>query len=109
MRDSLKSALEHAQTLTLDDLPAFLGELEQIRVTALARLSAPVAAPTQPDERVDITTAAKRLGVSTSYLYRNHRRLAFCKPEGRKLLFSARGIEQHIKKSRRKKSERGEH
>ncbi|MGC2332512.1 MAG: hypothetical protein WA581_13740 [Candidatus Acidiferrales bacterium] len=99
MRDSLKPALEHAQTLALDDLPAFLGEMEQIRVTALARLSTPVVAST-PDERVDITTAAKRLGVSTSYLYRNHGRLSFCKPEGRKLLFSARGIEQHIKKSR---------
>jgi hypothetical protein len=100
MRDALKVALEQAATLALDDLPMFLGELEQIRVTALARLSAPVAAPTQPDERVDIGTAAKRLGVSTSYLYRNHKKLPFCKPEGRKLLFSVRGIAEHIKRSR---------
>jgi hypothetical protein len=96
----LKPALEDAQSLALDDLAQFLGELEQIRVTALARLSAPIAAPAQPDERVDIAEAAKRLGVSTSYLYRNHKRFSFCKPEGRKLLFSARGIEQHIKRSR---------
>lgn len=98
MRDKLKAALEEARSLPLDDLPAFLGELEQVRVTALARLSAPVAAPAPPDERVDIATAAKRLGVSTSYLYRNHKRLSFCKNEGRKLLFSARGIEQHIRR-----------
>lgn len=100
MRENLKSALEEARSLPTDDLAEFLGELEQIRVTALARLSAPVATPAQPDERIDITEAAKRLGVSTHYLYKHHKRFPFCKPEGRKLLFSVRGIEQHIKRSR---------
>jgi hypothetical protein len=100
MRDTLKRALDDARNLPTEELAEFLGELERIRVTALARLSAPVAAPALPDERIDIAEAAKRLGVSTHYLYKNHKRFSFCKPEGRKLLFSARGIEQHIKRSR---------
>ena len=100
MREKLKSALEDARSLPTDDLPEFLGEIETIRVTALSRLNTPISAPALPDERIDITEAAKRLGVSTHYLYKHHKRFSFCKPEGRKLLFSVRGIEQHIKRSR---------
>jgi coproporphyrinogen III oxidase-like Fe-S oxidoreductase len=96
MREELKAALDLAKTLPPDDLAAFLGELEQVRVTALARIAAPVK-ETKPDERVDIHEAARRLGVSKHYLYRHHRQMMFAGREGGKLVFSSAGMEAYIK------------
>jgi excisionase family DNA binding protein len=76
-----------------------LGELEQIRVTALARLSPPtVSGP--PDEFLDVASAAKRLGVSEDYLYRHQRKFPFVRRIGRKLLFSSAGIAGYMKRAR---------
>jgi hypothetical protein len=60
------------ETSSPAEIPALLGELEQIRVTAPARLSSPAAA-CPPDELLDVHTTAKRLGVSEDYLYRHLR------------------------------------
>jgi len=73
MRSELQPALRLAATVSLEDVAAFLGELEQIRITALARLSSP-AAVSQPDELLDVGATAKRLGVSQDYLYRHQRK-----------------------------------
>src|SRR5580704_18419309 len=58
-----------ARTLPSEELPRLLGDLEEVRATALARLVAPPPAHTGPDELIDVQEASRRLGVSTDYLY----------------------------------------
>ena len=74
MRSELQTALMAAQELPEDELPRLLGELEEIRCTATLRL-----------------------GVSQDYLYRHHRDFPFTRRIGRRLLFSALGIEKYIR------------
>jgi excisionase family DNA binding protein len=99
MRLSLESALLQARTIAPDELPRFLGDLEEVRVTALARLSIPTIRP-QPDELLTVEETSKRMGISTDYLYRNHRRLPFVRRVGRRLLFSSAGLDSYITKKR---------
>lgn len=47
-----------------------------------------------PDENLSAPEAARRLGVSPDYLYRNARKLPFTVRIGRRLLFSARGLDR---------------
>ncbi len=50
------------------------------------------------DTLLDVREAAKRLGTSSDYLYRNSKRLPFTVRLGpRQLRFSARGIERYIR------------
>jgi excisionase family DNA binding protein len=97
MRDDLKPILAQARTVTPDELPRLLGDLEEVRATALARLTAPQPIQSPADELIDVSEAAKRLGMSRGYLYRHHKQFPFTRHMGRKLLFSARGIEKYIK------------
>lgn len=104
MNDNLKSALaallSAARTeLPREELPDFLAEIERVRALAWARLQAPVAAP--HDELLDIDIAAQRLGLSKHYLYRHSKQFSFTRHQGRKLLFSAHGIQQHIQQQPR--------
>ena len=95
MRQELETALTAARELPQPELPRLLGELEEIRATALARLTAP--APLQVlDQLLDIAEAAARLGVSKDYLYRNHSRLPFVRRMGTALRFSAAGLSDYI-------------
>ena len=99
MNDGLKPALlrclEAARTeLPLEELPDFLAEIERVKALAWARLQAPIAAPR--DELLDIGKAAQRLGISKTKLYRDHRKYPFVRHDGRRLLFSALGIDAHI-------------
>ncbi len=64
----------------------------------MARLSAPAPVASTPDELVDVEEAARRLGISTEYLYRHHKKFPFTRREGRKLLFSSAGIAEYLKK-----------
>jgi len=73
----LQSALDAARALPPEELPRFLGDLEEVRMTALARLSAPAvqhqAQPhTDGDDTLDVDGAAKYLGISAKWIYRNH-------------------------------------
>lgn len=95
MRSELQHALHLAEALNLEELAAFLGELEQVRVTALVRLSSPVVA-SQPDELLDVGATAKRLGVSEDYLYRHQVEFPFARRIGRKLLFSSSGLNKYL-------------
>jgi hypothetical protein len=95
MRSELQPAIELARTLAPDELPDLLGDLEVIRATAYARLTAP-AEPSQPDESLDVAAAAKRLGVSPSYFYKHHSRFKFVRSEGRKLVVSSAGLEKYL-------------
>ena len=90
--------LDSLQNMQPERLPELLGELEVIRANALLRLSAPTVIA--HDDQVSVEEAAQRLGVSTGFLYRNWKRRPFTRRMGRKLLFSSRGIDDYIRKSR---------
>lgn len=90
-----------ARDTPVDDLPALIGILESAKAVAWSRLTAPAPIQSQADELIDVSEAAKRLGISEDYLYRHHKDLAFTRHAGRKLLFSARGIEQYISQKKR--------
>jgi hypothetical protein len=85
---SLERVLDLARTLPTAELPVFIGELETVRVTALARITTPHI-ESQRDENLDVAEAARRLGVSKGYLYHAWPRLPFARHEGRRLLFRA--------------------
>jgi excisionase family DNA binding protein len=88
--------------LPREELPALIGELESIKAIAFARLATPVQAPTQNhDELLGVAEASKRLGLSRDYLYRHKGQFAFTRHQGRKVLFSAHGIERYIEQQPR--------
>ncbi len=97
MRRELETVLKIARDLNAEQLPELLGELEQVRVTAMARLAAPVIMQPSVDRLLGVGEAAKRMGVSEDYLYRHHQEFSFTTRMGRKLLFSSAGIEKHIR------------
>ena len=97
MRRELEAVLKLACDLNVERLPEFLGELEQARVTAFARLAAPVFMQPQIDRQLEVEEAAKLLGMSEDYLYRHHQDFSFTRREGRRLLFSLLGIQKHIR------------
>lgn len=96
MRRELECALAQARTLGPEELPRLLGDLEEIRATALARLGSP-RVEARPDELLDVDEAAKRLGCSRDYLYHHHRRLPFTRRLGKRLLFSSEGMDRYLK------------
>jgi len=61
--DGLKSALarcrDAARDLPAEELPDLIGELEAIKATAWARLTAPALATQEHDELLDVETAAE--------------------------------------------------
>jgi predicted DNA-binding transcriptional regulator AlpA len=80
-----------------EDLPGLAGRLEELRALVWSRLASPRPAPDcadGPDEALDAEEAARRLGMSPSRLYKNSRRLPFAAKQGRRVVFSARGIER---------------
>jgi excisionase family DNA binding protein len=101
MRRELEPALNLARTLAAAELPEFLGELECIRVSALARLSPHSQEQERADRLLDVNEAANCLHCSPEYLYRNHRRLPFTRREGRKLLFSSNELDKYLKRKSR--------
>jgi excisionase family DNA binding protein len=96
MRTELQNVLKAVTELPPEQLPRLLGELEEIRCTALARLSAPAPAQTQ-EQLLDVEAAAQRLGVSRDYLYRHHAELPFTRRMGKALRFSTTGMEKWLR------------
>lgn len=91
--DTLLGAASHVPT---EELPGFLGQLETIRITGMARLTAPT--PVEPwDKLIGVGPAAERLGVSPDHLYHNSARFPFTRRVGRRLLFSSLGLDAYIK------------
>jgi hypothetical protein len=99
VRRDIEPILKLARELPADDLPQLIGELAEVNAVALARLTAPNV-EAKPDANVGVREAARRLGVSISYLYKNHGRYRFARHEGGRLLFSASGLERHLKQSK---------
>jgi excisionase family DNA binding protein len=94
----LEPALEDARTLPADKLPRLLGDLEEVRCTALARLSAPTPAQQPPDVLLSVNQAAEKLNCSKDTLYK--RDFPFVKRLGRKRLFSQNGIDEYLRKQK---------
>lgn len=100
MTRELDAVMTAARTLAPDELPRLLGELETVRAVAWSRLTVPTPANLQTrDQLLDVDAAAKRLGMSAGYLYRNHKRFSFTRRVGRSLRFSAEGIDSYIHES----------
>lgn len=95
MRDGLQIVLREAQELPTDQLPALIGGFVTV---LMERLMAVPVQSEQPDALLDVVEAAGRLRVSKDYLYR-HKEFPFRRREGRKLLFSAAGIDKHIRQT----------
>jgi len=95
MRAELQNVLTAVMELPPEQLPRLLGELEEIRCIALARLSTPAVARPE-DQLLNIAEAARRLGVSKDYLYRHSGEFAFTRRMGRALRFSSDGIQDHL-------------
>ncbi len=91
--------LQAAREAALEDLPVLIGQLEAAKATAWARLTAPAPAQ-EHDELLNVPEAARRLGISEDYLYAHHREYPFTRRHGRKLLFSALGIDRHIRQNK---------
>lgn len=89
--------LRFARELPAEELPRLLGEIEEVRCTAMARLTGPAPLPSRADELLPVEEASRRLGVSKDYLYRHGGDFPFTRRMGRKLLFSSLGIERYIK------------
>lgn len=98
--DLLERLRNIARELPAGELPDFIGELEAVKATAWTRLTVPASTCLKHDALLDVATAAGRLGVSSDYLYRHSREYSFTRRQGRKLLFSALGIEKHISQKR---------
>lgn len=86
------------------ELAEVLGQLRRLEAIAWARLAATAAngaahsSDSPPDTLLDAKEAARRLGTSVDYLYRHAPELPFTvRPGGRRLRFSARGIERYIR------------
>jgi predicted DNA-binding transcriptional regulator AlpA len=105
MKQELEHVLQAAQNLPAAALPELLGDLEQIRVTALARLTTPALAASAPDTLLNVAEAAERLGMSAGYLYRHHSEFPFSRRMGKSLRFSSAGISSYL--SNKRVSKRG--
>ena len=79
-----------------EELPALSVALSARVSVATARLleAPPTGLPHRhaPDENLSVDVAAKRLGVSKSFLYKR-KKLPFRKKIGSRVLFSARGLQ----------------
>lgn len=82
--------------LAAEEIPAVIAQLASVQSALAARLLMErETAKGEPDPLLDIEQAAARLNMSTHYLYKNHRRLPFTVRQGRKVLFSSRGLERY--------------
>ena len=77
------------------ELPRLLGDLEEVRAVAYARLSAGPVPAQQSDDLLTVKQAATKLGCSVDYLYK--RDFPFVRRLGRKRMFSRNGIEAYLR------------
>jgi predicted DNA-binding transcriptional regulator AlpA len=102
MRNELEQALTAARTLPAEELLGLIGALEEVKATALVRLTAPALQPQAPDSWLNMDEASPLLHMSKSYLYRHADRFSFVRREGRSLRFSAQGIQEYLSGRRRR-------
>lgn len=80
-----------------EELPALVGTLAQAQALALARLTTPHPSDHSADARdgnISVEEAARRLGISPSYIYKNAKSLPFVVRIGRRLVCSPSRLEK---------------
>jgi predicted DNA-binding transcriptional regulator AlpA len=86
--------------LPTEAVPEAIGQLETAKAKLWGRLMVPaptVPALDDPETTVDVHGAARLLGMSQGWLYRNARRLPFTRRVGtRSLRFSVAGIRRYL-------------
>lgn len=83
--------------LSREAIPELRGELARFDTLLLSRLmTAGKDQEPADDQLLDVPEAARRMGISEDYLYRHHKDFPFTRHIGRKVLFSAKGLEKHI-------------
>ncbi len=95
-RSDLRSLVEGTPA---PELPQLIGELEAAKAVAWARLAARAAdVPSDVSHaearNLDITEAAKRLGMSRDWLYRHASELPFALRIGRRVVFDSLALER---------------
>ena len=96
MREEIKSELLRlARELPLDQVPRFMGDIEEVRRTAEMQLHNAAKLPPAKDELLTVAEASKLLKLSKDMLYRN--KYAFTRKIGRRRLISRQGIEEAIR------------
>jgi hypothetical protein len=99
MRDDAESLLTAAKEMPPELLPMLLGDIEVVRCTAMARLTAPAPAQVPgPDELLDVEEAARRLNVTVDHLYRHSADYSFTRRLANKVRFSALGLDDWIRR-----------
>lgn len=93
-----------AAGIAAEKLPELIGEIERAKAVAWSRLAAPVprAAAPEADRLLTIEEAAPKLGLSTSYLYKHSEEFPFTVRVGGRVRFAERGIDDYIRRQRKK-------
>jgi hypothetical protein len=100
--EMLRAAVEQTSR---EDLPVVAGALAEAQARLALRINAPNGHG-QPsdaetvDHNLSARSAAKRLGVSLPYLYKHAREYPFTARIGRRVVFSARGLEVWLRGKR---------
>jgi excisionase family DNA binding protein len=99
--DILKNP-ERVNEIPQAELARLLGEVELLKDRLLSRSRAADYGRTKPPDKSDqlltVEEAAKRLGCSKDWLYRQSKKLPFVLRVGRHLRFSELGIEKYIRR-----------
>jgi len=95
-----------ASEVPLESVPQFLGDIERLRATLWSRLMVPQTAngharaeaePPSEEDLLTATAAAKLLGMSRHWVYKNAAKLPFTRRVGpRALRFSAKAIRRYL-------------
>jgi predicted DNA-binding transcriptional regulator AlpA len=93
LRRALGTCDEESLLLILEQLAGLQARAE-VQVRSASGPAPAVPAGSQPDVNVPVEEAARRLGISRSYIYKNARSLPFTTRIGRRLVCSARGLER---------------
>ncbi len=90
---------ERVEDVPVAAVPAVLVELAGVQSALAARLAAgtPLEATSGDESLLKIAEAAKRLGVSPTWLYRRAKRLPFVVRLDGHLRFSALGIDRYLR------------
>ena len=83
------------------DLPKLAGELARLQALTTVRLVAtvenPAPGPAEDDRLLDVDEAAPLLGTTPAGLYKRADDFPFTVCQGRRLMFSLRGIREYIR------------
>ncbi len=86
------------------DLPALAGKLREAELLTEMRLrenpSKDDQKPVEVDGKISAAEAARRLGISKAYIYKNAATLPFVARIGRRVVVSVRGLERYQKRMR---------